>query len=405
MNIFISVGEPSGDLHGANLIRDLQQRDASLTFCGFAGPKMQARGCHSLFDLTTLPIMFFAAVIWHIRTFRKLLREANQYFSDNRVDAVVLIDYPGFNWCIARRAKKHGIPVFYYGVPQMWAWGSWRIGKLRKLVDHVLCKLPFEPEWFRQRNVQATLVGHPFFDEIARQTVDADFVARMTDPESPLLLLLPGSRNREVDRNWADLRNSAMEVCRQYPQTRVAVGCFSESQRAQVQADVDQQNLPFDVFANRTGELIRSATAAIACSGSVSLELMAARLPAVIVYRLTKLQYFLANRFLRCRFITLVNLMSLTSIERGSLPLFKPEQAPHDACPMPEFLNRGAEDRHFAVAARIADWFSNPISRQQNRKWLDELAMRHAVTGASGRAAEYILDKLRPSTAHKKIAA
>ena len=196
MKIFFSVGEPSGDLHGANLIRDLKQRDPSLVFTGFAGPKMQAAGCESLFDLTLLPVMFIAAALWNIRTFLRRLREADQYFAKNRVDAVVLIDYPGFNWCVARRAGKHGIPVFYYGVPQMWAWAPWRIKKLRRLVDHVLCKLPFEPAWFQERNVQANYVGHPFYDEVVRQKVDCDFVERMADPKSPLLLLLPGSQSR-----------------------------------------------------------------------------------------------------------------------------------------------------------------------------------------------------------------
>jgi lipid-A-disaccharide synthase len=392
-------------LHGSNLIRDLRQRDPGLQFCGFAGPRMQSAGCHSLFDLTSLPIMFFAAVLWNIRTFRRLLREADQYFAIHPVDAVVLIDYPGFNWCIARRAKRHGIPVFYYGVPQMWAWGSWRIGKLRRLVDHVLCKLPFETRWFGDRKVLATWVGHPFFDEFARQSIDEDFVRRMSDPGQPLLLLLPGSRNREVDRNWPDLRESALRVCEARPETRVAVGCFSESQRHQVQADVDRHELPFDVFSGRTGELMRSATVAIACSGSVSLELMAARLPTVIVYRLTRFQHFLARRFLRCRFVTLVNLMSLENIERGNRPLHDPDLAPETTCPMPEYVYSNPSGRRESVAQRIAAWLGDAVSREKTRQWLDQIAVRHGGTGASGRAADYILGQLTARTAEKKTAA
>jgi len=394
MKLFLSVGEPSGDLHGANLIRDLKTHDPSLEFDGFAGPKMQAAGCSSLFDLTQLPVMFFAAVIWNLRTFRRLMREADVYFSENQVDAVILIDYPGFNWCIARRAKKHGIPVFYYGVPQMWAWAPWRIQKLRKLVDHVLCKLPFEPAWFQERGVKANYIGHPFYDEVVRQKVDRDFVDRMSDPESPLLLLLPGSRNREVDRNWPVLRESARRTLARIPATRVAVGCFSESQRQQVQADVTARGLPFDVFCDRTPELIRSANVAIACSGSVSLELLAARLPTLIAYRLTRFQHFLAERFLVCRYITLVNLMDCNSISRGKRPLYNPDSPGADACPMPEFLFSGNSTPD--IAGRAIELLSSPVALQNARQWLDRIASKHAAPGASGRAAEHILNSLSP---------
>ena len=135
MRIFFSVGEPSGDLHGANLIRGLQSRakadGTELQCIGFGGPKMKAAGCELKFDLTTMAVMFIAEVLKNLRLFFRLIGEADDYFAKNEVDAVVLIDYPGFNWWIAKKAKKHGIPVFYYGVPQIWAWAGWRIRKIR----------------------------------------------------------------------------------------------------------------------------------------------------------------------------------------------------------------------------------------------------------------------------------
>ena len=99
-------------------------------------------------------------------------QQADEYFRQERPDAVVLIDYPGFNWWIARQAKKHGIPVIYYGAPQMWAWGAWRIRKMRRLVDHVLCTLPFEADWYRERGCAAVYMGHPYFDHLTKQVVD-----------------------------------------------------------------------------------------------------------------------------------------------------------------------------------------------------------------------------------------
>src|SRR3954470_18114893 len=126
MKIFFSVGEPSGDLHGANLIRELRRRRPDCECVGYGGPRMAAAGCDLHEDLTKLAVMWFLRVLINIHKFLALASRADRYFRHHRPDAVVLIDYPGFNWWIARRAKAHGIPVFYYGVPQMWAWAGWR---------------------------------------------------------------------------------------------------------------------------------------------------------------------------------------------------------------------------------------------------------------------------------------
>ena len=119
MQVFFSVGEPSGDLHGANLIRSLQKRNQDWKFVGYGGPRMAEAGCQLHTDLTQLAVMWITQVLVHIRTFLKLVSRADQYFETNRPDLVVLIDYPGFNWWIARKAKARGIPVVYYGTPQL----------------------------------------------------------------------------------------------------------------------------------------------------------------------------------------------------------------------------------------------------------------------------------------------
>src|SRR5690606_25761781 len=113
-----------------------------------------------------------------------------------------LIDFPGFNWHIAKAAKTHGIPVFYYGTPQVWGWAAWRVRKLQEYVDHALCKLPFEEAWLRERGVNATYVGHPYFDELHSRVLDSKFIAEHSDPQQPLVTLLPGSRTQEVRNNF-----------------------------------------------------------------------------------------------------------------------------------------------------------------------------------------------------------
>ncbi|MBV8677090.1 MAG: lipid-A-disaccharide synthase, partial [Planctomycetaceae bacterium] len=182
MRLFISTGEPSGDLHAANLIHSLRKCLPDAEFVGFGGPRMAAAGADLLYPLVELAVMWFVRVLLNLPTFIRLLFQANRYFRDQRPDAVILIDYPGFNWCVARRAKRHGIPVFYYVPPQIWAWAGWRVEKVRKYVDQVLCALPFEPAWYHARGVPgATHVGHPYFDELAERELDEAFLAERRD--------------------------------------------------------------------------------------------------------------------------------------------------------------------------------------------------------------------------------
>ena len=142
-------------------------------------------GCELHADLTALAVMWFARVLLNLHKFLELASRADRYFRHHRPDAVVLIDYPGFNWWIARRAKVHGIPVFYYSPPQIWAWARWRVKKMRRFVDHVLCGLPFEEAWLRGHGCNATFVGHPFFDEVRRYPYDEKFIAEHRDEEGP----------------------------------------------------------------------------------------------------------------------------------------------------------------------------------------------------------------------------
>ncbi len=166
MKIFFSVGEPSGDVHGANLIRALKSMYGDDLQCvGFGGPKMEEAGAEILFDLTSLAVMWLGRVLWNIKTFFNLAAQAQDYFEIEKPDAVVLIDYPGFNWHIAKRAHNAGIPVYYYSPPQIWGWAQWRVRKMRKWVDCVLSGLPFETQWFQDQRCRCVYVGHPFFDE------------------------------------------------------------------------------------------------------------------------------------------------------------------------------------------------------------------------------------------------
>lgn len=399
MKIFFSVGEPSGDLHGANLINSLREEMPQCEFVGYGGPKMAAAGCELHEDLTKLAVMWFVKVLLNIHKFIGLLKRADSYFAEQKPDAVVLIDYPGFNWWIARRAKKYDIPVFYYGTPQLWAWAEHRIKKMRKYVDHALCKLPFEEKWFRERGVNATYMGHPYFDELRQRPLDRAFVEKQRQAAGPLVTILPGSRDQEVASNLGAFLKTAERITKRIPDARFAIAAFKESQ-AQTARDLVARELAKDpsieVHTNRTAELIEAADCCLACSGSVSLELLYHAKPSVIHYRVGRFAFWLQKYVRRVRYITLVNLITAENpFDTRPVGVYDP-QNPLDAhVLLPEYLT--AEDKTCEMAAHVIGWLGHSARLERQTQKLSELRERVGQGGASQRAAVYIAEVLRHS--------
>ena len=409
MRIFFSVGEPSGDLHGANLIRRMKAEMPNADFVGYGGPKMTAAGCDVHYDLTQHAVMFIWDAIKQLRFFFGLVDRADEYFAENQVDAVVLIDYPGFNWWIAKKAKRRGIPVFYYGVPQMWAWAPWRVRKIRKYVDHVLCKLPFEVEWFKQRNCHATYVGHPYFDQLESQNYDEPFLDSIKSEK--LITLLPGSRDREVKNNFPTLIAAVGIVAQECPQAEFAVACFNQRQKEMAEEILEEvrqsgtaeaPKLPeIRMYEERTPELMVAARACVACSGSVSMELLHHRKPTVIVYKVKRWIMAAQAILMRTKFITLVNLIATTDIRKKTWGPFDPERYPNEAI-MPEYMSTG--DVSQEVANHVVAWLKDEDLRNEKVAQLDALANQYAIPGATSRAADYIMSKLRKPSSVSKAA-
>lgn len=376
MRIFLSAGEPSGDLHAANLIQALRKRWPDAEFVGYGGPRMKAAGATVLFNLVDLAVMWFLRVLLNIRTFLGLIGQADRYFRDERPDAVILIDYPGLHWWIARKAKARGVPVFYYVPPQIWAWAGWRVKKVRRYVDHVLCTLPFEPAWYHARGVpQAVYVGHPYFDELSDRPLDTGFLETQQAQGGPVVALLPGSRTQELTRNFPVMLKAAAKLRARRSDVRFVVACLHEKHRALAERLIAAAglHLPIEVFAARTPELIRMADVAWAVSGSVGIELMVEALPTVVLYKLNRIDLWIARPFIKARYISIVNLMA-------------------DAELMPEYLT--TLDVSGELAQWAGGWLDNPKERAEESRRLAALRDRVAVPGASERAADRIVAAL-----------
>jgi lipid-A-disaccharide synthase len=423
MKLFFSVGEPSGDLHGANLIRALRaagsgdprqtqsgnlRQSHAIQCIGFGGPKMAAAGCDLLADMTELAVMGLFPVLAKLPKFFALRDRAIEYFREHRPDAVVLIDYPGFNWHIARAAKELEIPVFYYGLPQLWAWGQWRVKKVRELVDHALCKLPFEEAWFNERGCHAKYVGHPYFDELASHRLDHPFLDRLAMQRGRLVTILPGSRTQEVNSNLPQLLKAAKRVSDQVSGVRFAIASYNDRQatlaRRMVAAwsarsasgNTGPRLPPIDVYTGHTHELILSAEACLATSGSVSLELLFHAKPSVILYHVPIWTYAVIRRLVTVRYITLVNLLAADQIEADAEhPAMYDRKTPgHERVLLPEYPTW--RDRSSDLAAHVIEWLTDEPARQRAIAGLANLRDQVARGGASQTAAEYILRQLAP---------
>lgn len=328
----------------------------------------------------------------NLHKFWNLVGRADRYFRHHRPDAVVLIDYPGFNWWIARRAKVHGIPVIYYTPPQIWSWASWRVKKMRRLVDHVLCSLPFEEPWFRRRGCNATFVGHPFFDEVRRQDYDQGFLQQHRARKGPLVVILPGSRTQEVRQNLQWFLKAAALVRAEVPEVRFAVAAFKPHQAELARRQVAASGLPIEVHVGKTPELMRLADCCMAVSGSVSLELLYHTTPTVILYWISRPAYFVQRCFRKVKYITLVNLLAADELFPEDLTPFDPSQPDADKVLFPEYLT--CEDKSAKIAAHLVEWLSDPAKREARVAELARLKAKVGGGGASRRAAEYILNVL-----------
>jgi len=374
MRLFVSAGEPSGDLHGTNLIHALRRRESGLEVYGFGGERMASAGCHLLYPLCDLALVGLFRVLANVPRFWGILGMADRFFEEQRPDALVLIDYPGFHWWLARRARARGIPVLYFVPPQIWGWLTYRVHKMRRLTDRVLCTLPFEEEWYRQRDVAAEYIGHPYFDELRQQRLDGAFVEAQRERPGVIVGVLPGSRNQELHYNLSSLLRASALIHAHRPDARFLVACQRESHRRQVEAHLQALDLPIEAHAGRTPEIIHLAHSCLAVSGSVSLELLYRGKPSTVLYRHHAISILLAHLLKRVPYITLVNLLADREL-------------------FPEFFGVGCPAE--TMAGHVLHWLNDRSAYETRCGELAALRERVASPGACDRAAESVLALVR----------
>jgi len=301
--VFIIVGEPSGDLHGANLIRALKKLDPSVEIACWGGMRMEAAGAKILKHIDELAFMGFVEVVLNlpqiISNF-KLCRKQIQEFSP---DLVVLIDYPGFNLRMTTHIKQLGIPVAYYISPQIWAWKESRVQKIKQFVDHVFVILPFERDFYAKHGVRAEFVGHPLLDELENIKPDVGFIERNgLNNHKKIIALLPGSRVQEIKRMLAVM----IDIADQFPEYQIVVSKVSWLPSKLYDECL---NHGIKTIEGETYQLLMHSHSAVVASGTATLETAMLKVPEVVVYKADWLSVQIARKLIKIKFISLVNLI------------------------------------------------------------------------------------------------
>ncbi|MDQ6970280.1 MAG: lipid-A-disaccharide synthase [Mariprofundus sp.] len=305
---FISAGETSGDFHAATVVTELKQRFPSAIISGIAGSQMQQQGCVAMHDINALNVMGIGDVMRSLGRIRRIEQSILSHCTEHQPDVAILVDFSSFHMRLGRKLKRLGIPVIHFIAPKLWAWGSWRVKKLIKSQDRLACILPFETEWFKQHGIaHAEYVGNPSVITCQQGWSKAELKQHIGIAEhQPLLALLPGSRPQEVKIHLPLL----IEVLTQAQQQITDLVCV-----VPLAPGVDQNELQAlwqlgakPIERTETAYAMR-ADAAVAVSGTATLELALWNTPTVLIYQAAPLMAFLARRLIQVRCVGLANII------------------------------------------------------------------------------------------------
>jgi lipid-A-disaccharide synthase len=305
MKFYCIAGERSGDLHGGNLIKALKKHQPELNSRGFGGDFMREAGMEVVVHYREMAFMGFAEVLANLRTISKKLTQCQQDILQYKPDVIVLIDYAGFNMRIAKFARKHGIKVFWYISPKVWAWNQSRALKLKANVDRMFVILPFEKEFFKKYDWDVDYVGNPVLDAVKAHHGDEKFLSKNNlESNIPLVALLPGSRKQELQRMIPLMASIAAKL----PQVQFGLATVSNLSEGLYGPLKALSNVRF--ISNATYDLLTYSQAAIVTSGTATLETALFKVPQVVVYRTSTISYKIAKMAIKVPFISLVNLIA-----------------------------------------------------------------------------------------------
>lgn len=371
MKYFLIAGEASGDLHGSGLMRELKLLDHQAEFFFFGGDAMQTVGGTMLKHIREMAFMGFWAVFKNILKIKRNFKDCENALLEYQPDVLILIDYPGFNMRMAAFVHKYlQIPVYYYISPKVWVWKTYRVKKIKRYVDHLLTIFPFETKFFQKYNYRVNYVGNPTLDAVSqnlnKQESFSEFKEKNKLSDKPIIAVLPGSRNQEINACLPVI----LQSLKQFYDYQVVVSAAPGMNRDYYEKNAGS-NSDFSIVFNQTYQLLYHAEVAVVNSGTATLETAIIGTPQVVVYHLIggRLGYLAKELILKTKFVSLVNIIAGKEVVKELIAhLFNPEN----------------------VKAEVNHILRNKLYREQMKESYQLINKELGYPGASKKAAQLI---------------
>ncbi|OJH35873.1 lipid-A-disaccharide synthase [Cystobacter ferrugineus] len=372
--ILVVAGEASGDAHAAELVAALRARRPDLSFFGMGGSRLAAQGVELLYGAHEVNVMGITEVLPKIPRILQVMGGLARAAAERRPACAILVDIPDFNLRLAARLKKLGIPVAYYVSPMIWAWRRGRVKTIARLVDRMLCILPFEEDFYREAGVAARYVGSPVVEQVPAPASALTFRQKLgLPPEVPTLALLPGSRMSEIRRILPSMVGAARTLAAERPGLQVVVPVAPTIAREEILSRFEGSGVRPILVEGRAPEVVGASDAAIVASGTAALEAGLMQRPLVVVYRVSLLTYLVGRMMLKVAHVALVNLLANRRV-------------------VPELLQGDMTPER--IAGEIRRLWVPGAPRDEMLRGLEEVRTRLGESGAAMRAAESVLELL-----------
>jgi len=370
-NFILVAGEASGDLHGAHLVEAIKSLAPSTTFSGLGGPKMKSSGVELYGDLTQMAVVGFWEVLKHYGDIKKVFHLILEKIDSTHVDAVILIDYPGFNLRLAKELKKRNIKVIYYISPQVWAWKKNRVYFIKNNVDQMLVLFPFEVDFYAQFGIDVHYVGHPLIDTIQVSIPKENYLTSLgLSPETLTIGILPGSRQKEIEVLLPIMLTAAKNLISNFPEIQFLILKASTIPKSSLEHYLESSTLTYRIIEEDTYNGINACNLCMVASGTATLEAAILQKPMVIVYKTSLLTWILAKCVVKIKNIGLVNVVAGKRI-------------------VPECVQFQATGTK--IAEELKNIFTNEPKIAEIKIELKGVKESLGLSGASQRAAEVIL--------------
>ena len=374
-SVLIVAGEASGDLHGSNLVREMRRIDPGLEFKGIGGRRMAGAGVRILADASDMAVVGLTEVASRLKLIVENFFRLKRLLREEKPGLVILIDYPDFNLPLAKAARKEGLRVFYYISPQVWAWRTGRIGRLKRDVDRMVVILPFEEPFYRRAGMQVDFVGHPLLDAVKRKYSREEALDRIgLDSDLPVVAILPGSREGEI-RRILPIMLSAGEILRKrIPDAQFVLTLADTLDADLIEEYTRSSSLPVRIVADDAYDAVGSSDAAMVCSGTATVETALLETPMIVVYRVSLLTYLVGRMVVSVDHIGMVNIIAGKTVA-------------------PEFIQNGAHPAKMADA--LYDLLKDRPKNEAVREELKKIAKKLGEPGAAERAARLACNLLQ----------